>query len=43
MRTEILTVSSRRMFRLAWGSVLLLAGMALLIADGLDWLNPGHF
>lgn len=39
MRTEILTVSSGRLFRLALGSVLLLAGMALLIAHALEWLN----
>lgn len=39
MRTEILTISSGRLFRLALGSVLLLAGMALLVAQGLEWLN----
>ncbi len=39
MRTEILTISSGRLFRLALGSVLLLAGMALLVAHGLEWLN----
>ncbi|MCQ2994535.1 ZIP family metal transporter [Pseudomonas syringae] len=39
MRTEILTVSSGRLFRLALGSVLLLAGMALLVAHALEWLN----
>lgn len=39
MRTELLTVSSGRLFRLALGSVLLLAGMALLVAHALEWLN----
>lgn len=39
MRTEILTISSGRLFRLALGSVLLLAGMALLVSHGLEWLN----
>lgn len=39
MRTEILTISSGRLFRLALGSVLLLAGMALLVAHGLEWLD----
>ncbi|MET0611765.1 MAG: ZIP family metal transporter [Pseudomonas caspiana] len=39
MRTEILTISSGRLFRLALGSVLLLAGMALLVAHALEWLN----
>jgi ZIP family zinc transporter len=39
MRTEILTISSGRLFRLALGSVLLLAGLALLVAQGLEWLN----
>ncbi|MDG6403031.1 ZIP family metal transporter [Pseudomonas quasicaspiana] len=39
MRTEILTVSSGRLFRLALGSVLLLAGMALLVAHALEWLD----
>ncbi len=39
MRSEILTVSSVRLFRLAIGTVLLLAGMALLGAQGLTWLD----
>ncbi|WP_095096453.1 ZIP family metal transporter [Pseudomonas sp. Irchel 3A5] len=39
MRTEILTVNSGRLFRLALGTVLLLAGMALLVAHALEWLN----
>ncbi|MFJ4142125.1 ZIP family metal transporter [Pseudomonas sp. NPDC089734] len=39
MRSEILTISSVRLFRLAIGTVLLLAGMALLVAQGLAWLN----
>ncbi len=39
MRTEILTISSGRLFRLALGSVLLLAGMALLVSQGLEWLD----
>lgn len=39
MRSEILAVSSVRLFRLAVGTVLLLAGMALLVAQGLAWLN----
>jgi|GEM_PF-2422733 len=43
MRTEILTNSSRRLFRLAWGSTLLIAGMALLFAHGLEWLKLARF
>jgi ZIP family zinc transporter len=39
MRTEIVTISSGRLFRLAMGSVLLLAGLALLVAQGLAWLS----
>ncbi|WP_397451408.1 ZIP family metal transporter [Pseudomonas sp. NA-150] len=39
MRTEILAVSSGRLFRLAWGSLLTLAGTALLVAQGLAWLS----
>ena len=39
MRSEILAVSSVRLFRFAVGTVLLLAGMALLVAEGLAWLN----
>ncbi|MGV6397224.1 hypothetical protein ACTUVN_002924 [Pseudomonas caspiana] len=43
MRTEILNISSRRRFRLAWGSILLVAGMALLVAHGLEWLSVVRF
>lgn len=39
MRTEIVTISSGRLFRLALGSILLLAGTALLVSQGLSWLN----
>lgn len=39
MRSEILATSSVRLFRLAVGTVLLLAGMVLLAAQGLAWLN----
>ncbi|SHN11854.1 hypothetical protein SAMN05216593_108120 [Pseudomonas asturiensis] len=39
MRSEILAISSVRLFRLAVGTVLLVAGMALLAAQGLAWLN----
>ena len=39
MGTETLTISSGRMFRYALGSLLLLAGTALLVAHGLAWLN----
>jgi len=39
MRSEILAISSVRLFRLAVGTVLLLAGMALLVAEGLAWLS----
>ncbi|MCD5993291.1 ZIP family metal transporter [Pseudomonas sp. CDFA 602] len=39
MRSEILAISSVRLFRLAVGTVLLLAGMALLVAEGLEWLS----
>ncbi|MBC2656658.1 ZIP family metal transporter [Pseudomonas sp. MSSRFD41] len=38
MGTEILAISSGRMFRYAFGSLLLLAGTALLVAQGLNWL-----
>ncbi|BBN64942.1 MULTISPECIES: hypothetical protein [Pseudomonas] len=38
MRSGFLTLSNVRLFRLAVGSVLLLAGMALLIAHGLSWM-----
>ena len=39
MGTETLAISSGRMFRYAFGSLLLLAGTALLVAHGLDWLS----
>ncbi|RRV06090.1 ZIP family metal transporter [Pseudomonas sp. v388] len=39
MRSEILAISSVRLFRLAVGTVLLLAGLALLVAQGMAWLN----
>lgn len=39
MGTETLTISSGRLFRYAFGSLLLLAGTALLVAQGLSWLN----
>ena len=39
MRTEIVTISSGRLFRLALGSILLLAGTALLVSQGLSWLS----
>lgn len=39
MGTEILAVGSGRMFRYALGSLLLLAGMTLLAAQGLSWLD----
>ncbi|ROL65072.1 ZIP family metal transporter [Pseudomonas protegens] len=39
MGTETLAISSGRMFRYAFGSLLLLAGTALLVAQGLSWLN----
>ncbi len=39
MGTETLASSSGRMFRFALGSLLLLAGMTLLVAQGLEWLN----
>ena len=39
MRTEIVTISSGRLFRLALGSILLLAGTALLVSHGLSWLS----
>ncbi|MBD1553333.1 ZIP family metal transporter [Pseudomonas sp. C2L11] len=42
-RTDNLSVSSVRLFQLALGSVLLLAGFSLLAAQGLEWLGlaPG--
>lgn len=39
MRSEIHALSSVRLFRLAIGTVLLLAGLALLLAQGMAWLN----
>jgi ZIP family zinc transporter len=39
MRSEILTIGSGRLFRLALGSLLVLAGTGLLIAQGLSWLS----
>lgn len=39
MGTETLAVGSGRMFRYALGSLLLLAGMTLLAAQGLSWLD----
>ena len=39
MGTETLAISSGRMFRYAFGTLLLLAGTALLVAHGLAWLN----
>lgn len=39
MGTQTLAISSGRMFRYAFGSLLLLAGMTLLVAKGLGWLN----
>ena len=39
MGTETLAVASGRMFRYALGSLLLLAGMTLLAAQGLSWLD----
>jgi len=39
MGTETLAISSVRMFRYAFGSLLLLAGTALLVAHGLAWLD----
>ncbi|SQF95607.1 Uncharacterised protein [Paucimonas lemoignei] len=39
MRTQILTISTGRRCRLALGSVVLLAGVALLVSQGLEWLN----
>lgn len=39
MGTETLAIGSGRMFRYAVGSLLLLAGMTLLVAHGVQWLN----
>nr|WP_314579980.1 ZIP family metal transporter [uncultured Pseudomonas sp.] len=39
MPSDFLTISSGRLFRLAIGSILLLAGTGLLIAQGLSWIT----
>ncbi len=39
MDTQTLAIGSGRMFRYALGSLLLLAGMTLLVAKGLAWLD----
>ncbi|CZT30597.1 putative membrane protein [Pseudomonas cerasi] len=39
MRFGFLTLSTARLFRMVVGSVLLLAGMALLVAHGLSWMH----
>ncbi|UZE87334.1 ZIP family metal transporter [Pseudomonas viciae] len=39
MDTETLAIGSGRLFRYALGSLLLLAGMTLLVAQGLAWLD----
>ncbi|MNE14901.1 Zinc transporter ZupT [compost metagenome] len=39
MGTETLAIGNGRMFRYAFGSLLLLAGMSLLVAHGLAWLD----
>jgi ZIP family zinc transporter len=39
MRSDILTLSSGRLLRLALGTILLLVGTGLLIAQGLSWLS----
>lgn len=39
MPSDLLTLSSARLFRLAIGSILLLVGTGLLIAQGLSWLS----
>ena len=39
MGTETLATGSGRMFRYAFGSLLLLAGISLLVAHGLEWLD----
>ena len=39
MGTETLAIGSGRLFRYAFGSLLLLAGMSLLVAHGLAWLD----
>jgi ZIP family zinc transporter len=39
MGTETLAIGNGRMFRYAFGSLLLLVGMSLLVAHGLAWLD----
>ena len=39
MGTETLAISGVRMFRYTFGSLLLLAGTALLVAQGFAWLD----
>lgn len=39
MRSQVLSVSSVRLFRLAIGTLLLLVGTALLMAQGIAWLG----
>ncbi|MDG9882051.1 ZIP family metal transporter [Pseudomonas sp. GD04058] len=39
MRSDVLSVSSVRLFRLALGTLLLLVGTALLVAQGIAWLD----
>lgn len=39
MRSDVLSVSSVRLFRLALGTVLLLVGTALLVVQGIAWLD----
>lgn len=39
MRSQVMSVSSVRLFRLALGTLLLLVGTALLVARGIDWLG----
>ena len=39
MRTDVMSISSVRLFRLALGTLLLLVGCALLVAQGLAWLD----
>ncbi len=39
MRSQMMSVSRVRLFRLALGTLLLLAGTALLLARGFAWLD----
>ncbi|NAT16019.1 hypothetical protein CU666_04425 [Pseudomonas syringae pv. actinidifoliorum] len=39
MRSGIFAIGRMQLLRLAVGTVLLMAGMALLVADGLSWLR----